>query len=389
VPTQISITEINSTFDGLRYPTTCPSTPANVGVSVNSYSDPTVQTVSQPLDVTGCSKLKYAPKLAIKVAKDSSDRDVSVTAGVTQAADEAPSKSLTLGFAGSTLGVNLSSVKLLCTDVTSSKCSPVGVATAVSPLYPNPLTASAYLTGSALSPTLTLVFPASFPLTLVGNVTLTTRQASFTGLPDIPLTRLSLALNGGPDSLFLTNCAPGSGTATGTSTDQNGDKTVAATVRYQISGCAASSNPTHNGTTNGAPTLSTPIAAGLKTGHPSLSFRISVRKKAPKLTALTVKLPRGLSFVRHRVGKRLKVTGVAVKGAKVKSLAITHGRLVIKLGKPATALRVKLTSMLKESPALVAKARAGNVGRLRLTVIALNTKHKRHAVSKLIKIANS
>ena len=266
---------------------------------------------------------------------------------------------------------------------------PVGVATAVSPLYPNPLTASAYLTGSALSPTLTLVFPASFPLTLVGNVTLTTRQASFTGLPDIPLTRLSLALNGGPDSLFLTNCAPGSGTATGTSTDQNGDKTVAATVRYQISGCAASSNPTHNGTTNGAPTLSTPIAAGLKTGHPSLSFRISVRKKAPKLTALTVKLPRGLSFVRHRVGKRLKVTGVAVKGAKVKSLAITHGRLVIKLGKPATALRVKLTSMLKESPALVAKARAGNVGRLRLTVIALNTKHKRHAVSKLIKIANS
>jgi len=157
-----------------------------------------VQTVSQPLDVTGCSKLKYAPKLAIKVAKDSSDRDVSVTAGVTQAADEAPSKSLTLGFAGSTLGVNLSSVKLLCTDVTSSKCSPVGVATAVSPLYPKPLTASAYLTGSALSPTLTLVFPASFPLTLVGNVTLTTRQASFTGLPDIPLTRLSLALNAGP-----------------------------------------------------------------------------------------------------------------------------------------------------------------------------------------------
>ena len=151
----------------------------------------------------------------------------------------------------------------------------------------------------------------------------------------------------------------------------------------------ASSNHKPTGSTNSAPTLSTPIAAGLKAGHPSLSFRISVRKKAPKLTALTVKLPRGLSFVRHRVGKRLKVTGVTVNGAKVKSLAIAHGRLVIKLRKPARALRVKLTSVLKESPALIAKARAGKVGRLRLAVIALNTKHKRHTVTKVIKIANS
>jgi hypothetical protein len=385
----IDISEIDSTFDGLRYPTSCPSTPANVSVSVNSYSDSTVHNLSQPLDVTGCSKLPYAPKLSVKVAKDSSDRDVSVTAGVTQAADEAPSKSLTLGFAGSTLGVNLASVNLLCTNLASGQCKPVGVATAASPLYPKPLTANAYLTGTALGPTLTLVFPPPFPLTLVGNVTLTTRQASFTGLPDIPLTSLSLALNGGPESLFLTNCNPGAGNATGVSSDQNGDKTVTASVRYEISGCPASSYTTPTTGTNSAPALTSPGAAGLKTGHPSLSFRISVRKKAPKLTALTVKLPQGLSFVRHRVGRRLKVTGVAVKGAKVKSLAIAHGRLVIKLRKPATALQVKLTSVLKESPALVAKARAGKVGRLRLTVTALNTKHKRHTVSKLIKIANS
>ena len=60
---------------------------------------------------------------------------------------------------------------------------------------------------------------------------------------------------------------------------------------------------------------------------------------------------------------------------------------MIKLRKPATALRVKLTSVLKESPALIAKAGAGKVGRLRLTVIALNTKHKRHTVSKVIKVS--
>ena len=42
----IDITEIDSTFDGLRYPTSCPSTPANVGVSVDSYSDSTVHNLS-------------------------------------------------------------------------------------------------------------------------------------------------------------------------------------------------------------------------------------------------------------------------------------------------------------------------------------------------------
>ena len=205
-------------------------------------------------------------------------------------------------------------MNLLCANVASGKCKPVGVATAVSPLYPKPLTANAYLTGTALGPTLTLVFPAPFPLTLVGNVTLTTRQASFTGLPDIPLTSLSLALNGGADSLFLTNCNPGAGNATGVSTDQNGDKTVTASVHYEISGCPASSYTTPTTSTSSALTLSSPGAAGLKSGHPSLSFRISVRKKAPKLTALTVEAPRGLSFVGHRVGKRLKVTGVSGQG---------------------------------------------------------------------------
>ena len=39
-----------------------------------------------------------------------------------------------------------------------------------------------------------------------------------------------------------------------------------------------------------------------------------MRKKAPKLSALTVEAPRGLSFVGHRVGKRLKVTGVTGQG---------------------------------------------------------------------------
>ena len=36
----IVIEQINSTFDGLRYPATCPSTPQRFAVTVNSYDDP-------------------------------------------------------------------------------------------------------------------------------------------------------------------------------------------------------------------------------------------------------------------------------------------------------------------------------------------------------------
>lgn len=38
-PTSISVTEINGTFNGLRFPSSCPATPATVVVASSSYSD--------------------------------------------------------------------------------------------------------------------------------------------------------------------------------------------------------------------------------------------------------------------------------------------------------------------------------------------------------------
>jgi hypothetical protein len=388
----IDITEINSTFDGLRYPTTCPSTPAKVQVSVNSYSDSTAQSLSSPLSVTGCSSLPYAPKASVSAVKDSGDRVVAVTTSVTQAADESPTKNLSLSFPDATLGVNLAAIKLLCVTVSSS-CTPVGTATATSPLYPTALTANAYLTGTALGPELELVFPAPFPLKLIGTVALTTKNAVFTGLPDIPLTNLRLVLNGGADGMFLTNCNPGNGVADASSTDQNGDKTVSAAVDYDISGCPASS---YNGVTtksaaapNAVPTLSaitSPSLAALKAGHASLSFKVSEKKNSAKLTQVSVKLTPGISFIKHKVGKKMKITGVSLTGAKIKSLAISKGRLVIKLKKASTSFRVKLTSVLHENGALIADATKGKRATLHLSLITRNTRNKSHTIKKTIKL---
>lgn len=385
----IDISEIDSTFDGLRYPATCPATPANVGIAVNSYGDSTMHSLTAPLQVTGCASLPYAPKLAVSATKDGSDRQVAVTSAVTQAAGESPTRSLSLAFPDATLGVNLAAVRLLCLDVAKGNCTPVGTAVADSPLYPEPLTANAYLTGTALGPTLTLVFPPPFPLTLVGSVTLTTKTASFTGLPDIPLTSLELKLNGGASGMFLTNCNPGAGVADGTSTDQNGDRTVSASVKYEIAGCPASSHSASNGaSTNKPPSITMPVLGGVRTGRPSLRFRVSVPRHAARLTQISLRLSHGISFVRHRVGGRLRITGVKIHRARVKSLALEHGRLVISLRRPAAAFRVRLTSVLHESRAVIAAAATHRSLHLRMQLTALNTHHRRHTISRRVRLVN-
>jgi hypothetical protein len=385
----IDITEINSTFDRLRYPTTCPSTAARVQVNVDSYSDTTVHNLSAPLSVTGCSSLPYAPKATVTAVKDSGDRVVAITTGVTQAANESPTKNLSLSFPDAALGVNLAAIKLLCVNVSSS-CTPVGTATATSPLYPTALVANAYLTGTALGPELELVFPAPFPLKLIGTVALTTKNAVFSGLPDIPLTNLRLVLNGGPDGMFLTNCNPGNGVADAASTDQNGDKTVSATIPYEISGCPTASFTGVKKTTpalpDAVPTLSTPALVGAKTSHPALTFKVSVRKHAAKLTQVSLKLTPGISFVGKKVGKKTKISGVSVTGAKIKSLAITGGRLVIKLKSPSRSFRVSLSTVLRLSGPVTAAAADHKKIRVKLSVIALNTEHKSHTITKLFSL---
>jgi hypothetical protein len=385
----IQITQIDSTFDGLRYPTTCPSTPARVSVSVNSYNDSTSQAVSAPLSVTGCSALPYAPKLSVAVQKDSADREVQLTTGITQAADEAPTGSMTLGFAGDAVGLNLGSVKALCLNPASGTCAAVGVATATSPLYPTPLTANAYLTGNVEGLTLTLIFPAPFPLTLVGKVDLQNVTTTFSGMPDIPLTNLSLKLNGGSEALFATNCRPSSGIVTASLTDQNGDKTVTSNNSYSIKGCSASAStgttPTTS-TANNTPTVSAvTVNKKFSTKNPSLSFKVGVGKKASELTGVTVELPSGIKFIEHGSAKHPKVTGVAVSGAKIKSLKISGGHLVITLKKAVRSFTVKLTTVLSESSALKTKVQAGKVKSLRLTVVATNAKRRRYTFHELIK----
>jgi hypothetical protein len=379
-PTSISLNEINSTFDGLRFPSSCPATPASFSVSASSYGDPTVQAVSAPLTVTGCSSLPFSPGFKLTATRDSGDHQVQITTDITQAAGQATPRSVALTLPSAVLGPNLGAISQICPNPSSGTCKPVGSATATSALYPTALSGQAYLTGTPgalAAPSITLVFPPPFGLTLTGAVNLSTNSTTFTGVPDIPLSDLRVVLNGGSSGVFASSCTTPAGTATSTLVSQNGDKTATVPATFTVANCTPPAGG--GGSAKGKPPkISAAHVLGLLRGQPTLAFRVGAAAGAPKLSTLTVGAVPGLTFVRRRVHKQLRVIGVTLKGAKLKSVSLAHGRLLIKLVKPASAVMVTIgRKALRESRGLRTKAQHSKVKKLAVTVVTRDAKGKR------------
>jgi hypothetical protein len=371
----ISLDEINSTFDGLRFPSTCPGTPADVIVTAESYGDATPHTGSAPLQVTGCASLPYAPAFTVTATRDASDQGVTLTTDITQTANQATSRSVSLAFPGSVLSPNLVVVSVLCANPASGTCTAVGSAKAVSPVYPMPLVGQAYLTGSLTAPALTLVFPAPFSLELTGQVKLASNSTTFSGLPDFPLTDLAVTLTGGSHAVFEASCRAASGTATASLTSQNGDQAVVVSTPFTVAGCGTlvGGGKPAAPSRGGRPRIHAASLSGLAAGKPALRFQLVAGASAPKLSSFTVELPKGLSFVRHRVHKALKLIGLSLSGARRRSAALRHGHLVITLRKPVDSLTLRVSDQaLRESAGLRSKARHGKLKSLKLKVIVRN-----------------
>ena len=224
--------------------------------------------------------MPYSPSFNATATRDTGDRQVQLDTVVTQAPNEAPSRAITLTFPSATLAPNIASVQALCLNPASGTCQPIGAVDATSPLYPTPLSGKAYLTGSSSGLSLTLLFPAPFPLTLTGSVDLLTDSAAFTGLPDIPLTNLTVSLLGGPDGLFLTTCQTPTGTATATLTNQNADQTAVVGSTFTVSGCPGTAATTAITTTS----VSQSGQAGPTGGHgkPKTKAKTKSKSKAGK-----------------------------------------------------------------------------------------------------------
>ena len=387
----IALHEIDGTFNGMRFPDTCPATPAAVTVTADSYADPTPVTGRAPLTVTGCGSEPFSPGFAVSVTKDTADDGVSVVTDVTQTADQAPAGSVSLAFPTKVLVPNLNVIGALCANPASGTCTAVGSAVAQSPLYPAPLTGNAYLTGSLAAPSLTLVFGPPFSLTLAGQVDLTHNATTFSGIPDFPLTDLKVSLVSGPDAVFNATCRPAAGTATATLTSQNGDRTKQAVTPFSISPCVPVNALSSGGTRHKgkSPRVDGASAAGLTTGRPTLVFQVVAGRNAGKLSTVTVTLPRGLRFVRHRSHGRLRMQGVALAGAKLKSAVLQRGHLVITLRRPVDNVIVSLSPRaLAESRSLRTQARRHRLKSLKLTVLVTDTRGKRAKIPVTIRSLN-
>ena len=100
-----------------------------------------------------------------------------------------------------------------------------------------------------------------------------------------------------------------------------------------------------------------------------------------------IELPRGLSFARRRVNKRLMITGVSVKGAQIRSLVLGGGKLTVTLRRPVSSLSVKLApAALRESRWLRQRAKHHQIKSLKLTVVVRNVNHK--STTATLQIAN-
>lgn len=369
----VAVTDINSSFAGVRFPATCPSTPANVTMSVTSYHDSTPTSASAPLPVTGCGALPYNPQYSMTAVKDAHDKAIAITTTITQTASESPNGTVSLTFPRASMAGALTGLSNLCQSLASGTCKPVGSVTAASPDYPTALTGKAYLTGSLHGLSLTIVFPAPFPLTLVGAVDLTTNTTTFSGLPDIPLTNLTVALDGGSAGLFDTSCGTPTNVSTSKLTDQNGDKTATPAAHFTIQGCGSSSGSgSGSGSSAGSrrPRVSAARVSGLTRRRPSLRFTVHAAKHT-RLSRVTVELPKGLSFRSHLIHQVRRLRGgLTLKGASLRSERISHGHLVLTFRRPVRSVTVSVTARgLRESAALRREARRGKLKRLHVTVL--------------------
>jgi len=171
-------------------------------------------------------------------------------------------------------------------------------------------------------------------------------QLTFAGLPDVPLTRLELVLNGGSGSILTVGNGLCSGPQTvgGQLASQSG-ATVPVNSGLSLSGCR-----------NFGPGLSKPTAfgasfSGLATGRPKLHFQSS------SMSSVSIALPRGLSFSRPFRGR-----GLSLSGARLKSMRLSHGRLLITLRAQTARVGVTITGpLLKESAGLPAKVKGRQI----------------------------
>jgi hypothetical protein len=346
----VSLTTLPADLSGLsltlttvRAPTSCPTTAAAIDLSATSADDPTPVTATTALPVTGCGSLPYAPQVATTVDQTDNGAGATFTTTVTGPASQAASQVFEIDPPAS-ISPNINAA-LGC--LFGTPCT-IGTVSAVSPLLPSSALSNGTLQlgGSILAPSLTVTFPAPYPISLTGAINVSTEALTFSGIPDLPLTSLSVNVGGGSSTqLFSTNCAAGDLTTKLTPWNGLAQQTASTPITFGGTCPATPVTPTPTPTGPAKPTVSGASLAGVVKRVVRLAFTVKEGKGAKPIKRIALSLPRGLSFS-HQKANLTK--GIVVRGARSRKVKFTtgvsHGVLTITLSSAAAKAEVSLDS---------------------------------------------
>ena len=392
----LEIKELDLTLKGTvggkpftRLPTSCGE--ATTKTTIRSHDKPDTDVIKDAkLTPTECGALPFAPTLTATAAITPGTDGVEFTSVIGQAAGESAQKQAVLSLP-SDLNPRLSALGGACpASVTDINACPagatVGSASATTPLLPAPLTGKLVLkAGGTALPLLVIAFPAPVPLQLTGQTSLSGAGlvTTFAGIPDVPLTSLSVKINGGANSVLqaLPSLCAGGKTVGGSFTGHSG-KTATAAAPLTVTGtCPAGSGQT--------PPPGQQPGAGKPSGKLTLS---SLAKRTAKLVAsvtvpangsaaktVRLKLPKGLT-----IDTKKAKTGVKVKaGSKTLKAKVTRTGVSVTIAGTGER-RVSITisgGALKVSASLKKKVKAKKGGTLKATLTVGDAAGKSHSLA--------
>jgi hypothetical protein len=328
----------------MRNPTSC--NPATSTVEATPWEAP-VTTVSKTSSFTptDCGALGFEPHIDGAVgARGLTARRAKppLRTVITQGPEQAGQAAATVVLPG-VVGADLTQLSRACpaAQVALRRCpdtARVGTVEAATPLLAHPLTGNVYLSSKAVGqlPGLTIQLADPIPLRLEGSVELTPSglKTTFTGLPDVPLSRFALNLDGGAagafqisDDLCALSAPP---TVTASFVAQSG-KQAAETKPMKVEGCTP------------APKASARITR-LRTGRPTVRLTVTAAADAPDLRQVRVLLPDALRTKPRR----------ARAGARAKTGAGKLARRAIKLNRDGE-LRLTLPAATRTVTATLSK----------------------------------
>jgi hypothetical protein len=214
-------------------PTSC--TPSAITASVAAPGGGPSATLSQRFAMTGCSKLRFSPRMTITAIKSTKKAGAGLHVTLTQGDGQAGLRSVGVALPRQIV-IGLKRLGKVCTgrQLAALACpaaSKVGGASAVTPLLSAPLKGSIYLvqSGGSLPQLVPVLQGSGLTVPLIGTTTFAKDRlgTTFATIPDVPIRRFDLDLPHNRRAFLETYSLPCRGTgAVVTFLGQNGAKVV-------------------------------------------------------------------------------------------------------------------------------------------------------------------